>query len=337
MIPHNRPCLGDGEARAATRAIASGYIARGPEARALENELCEWLGLPPGCAALVSSGTAALYLALHVTGAAGKTVALPAYACSALRNAVAMAGATTRLIDCAPDSPNVDAEALAASGCGFAIAAHMYGIPVDAAAATARMTLIDDAAQSIGARINGVPAGRTGRAGIFSFYATKLMTTGGIGGAVVSDDPALIGAVQDYLDFDCRRDEKTRFNFQLGDISAAIGRVQLTRLRGFLERRAEIFAAYAALGLPLLGADPVSGIEAVRYRAIVRTDRPRELIAHLESQGIGAIVPTEDWEIPPGAFANARRLAQTTVSLPLYPSLSDTELHAVIGALACAA
>ncbi|GAC1652087.1 MAG: DegT/DnrJ/EryC1/StrS family aminotransferase [Vulcanimicrobiaceae bacterium] len=336
MIPHNRPTLGAAETAAATSALESGYVARGPQVRALEAELCEWLGLAEGCAALVSSGTAALYLALHALGAAGCRVALPAYACAALRNAVAMIGASAQMFDCAPQSPNIDVDAVAQSECEFAIVPNMYGIPADVGPLETKMTVIDDAAQSIGAAVNGRQSGLSGRAGIFSFYATKLMTTGGMGGAVVSRDRSLIAHVQDYLDFDCRRDEVARFNFQLGDLQAAVGRAQLRQLHGFLQRRQEIFSAYVAAGLDLLGNGASEKHAPVRYRAVARTPRPAELMSALEMRGVQTIVPTQSWELPRGTFANAMHLAETTVSLPIYPSLTQDELRTILQSLAAA-
>lgn len=331
MIPHNRPTLGEREAQAAAGAVASGYVARGPNVRAFERELCAYLELPEGCAALVSSGTAALYLALRAVNAPGSPVAMPAYVCSALRNAAGMAGMPIRLVDCAPESPNLDVDAVLATDCTAAIVPHMYGVPADTGR-LATLAVIDDAAQAIGARVAGTPAGTTGRVGVFSFYATKLMTTGGMGGAVVSADPALIASVQDYLDFDCRRDEQLRFNFQIGEIAAAVGRVQLKRLPEFLTRRAEIYDTYRATGVTLLDSQQ-PGLDPVRYRAIVRTGNAQELVAHLHDAGVQAIVPTEDWELPAGEFPRARALARSTVSLPIYPSLRPQDVRAVADAL----
>ncbi|MDP9018839.1 MAG: DegT/DnrJ/EryC1/StrS family aminotransferase [Candidatus Eremiobacteraeota bacterium] len=337
MIPHNRPTLGPAEAQAAADAILSNNVAGGPHVKALEQELCQWLGLPEGGAALVSSGTAALFVALHVSGGRGRRIAMPAYACSALRNAAAMIGAQSTLLDCAPQNPNVDLKALAGADCEFAIVPHMYGIPVDTKPLQASMTIIDDAAQALGARTGGRAAGCTGRVGVLSFYATKLITTGGMGGAVISEDGALMDEVRDFLDFDCRRDERDRFNFKLSDPQAAVGREQLKRLHSFLERRAEIFSAYAATGVPMLGTDLAPASERVAYRAIVRTNRPDKMISHLRTCGISAIVPTQEWELPDGDFPEALKLARSTVSLPIYPSLKDDDVRLIVESLQSAA
>jgi perosamine synthetase len=318
MIPHNRPTLGAAEELAAQTVLRSGWVAQGPEVESFENELCASLGLPEGRAVAVSSGTAALFLALEVLGARGQDVAFPVYACSALRNAVAMAGAKENLLDVAPGSPNADP---AKADAPFAILPHMFGIPCDLK--KAKGTVIEDCAQSIGGRLSGAIS-------IFSFYATKLITSGGQGGMLVSKNAALIEAARDYRQFDGRKDRKTRFNLQMTDLQAAIGRAQLKRLPEFLERREEIFRRYQKAGLDLLDAKG-----AVRYRAVLKTDKPAKVLAALHAAGIKAIVPVEDWELlgDPKSYPNAAKLSRTTVSLPCYPSLSDGDVDCVIAAL----
>ena len=330
MIPHNRPSLGTEEEGAAIRVIQSGWLAQGNEVKAFEDELCRFLGLADGHAVAVSSGTAALYLSLWALGASGKRVALPSYVCAALRNAVAMARATECLIDNATESPNMDLKVIEHSGADLAIVPHTFGIPAAVAKLAATLPVIEDCAQSLGASMDGVPTGLTGRLGVFSFYATKLMTTGGQGGAVVSKDKALIDTIRDYREFDCRKDSKLRFNFQMTDLQAAIGGAQLLKLPAFLKRRSEIYEFYKNSGLGLI--DGTGNIQPVRYRAVLRTESPRTVIEQLAARGIKAIVPLEDWELlgERSRFPNAHALTQCTVSLPAYPSLTDEELGSVV-------
>lgn len=319
MIPHNRPTLGAAEEAAAAAVLRSGWLAQGAEVEAFENELCASVGLPAGHAVAVSSGTAALFLALEVLGARGKAVAFPAYVCSALRHAAAMAGAKEKLLDCAPGSPNADA---ATADAPLAILPHMFGIPCDLK--KARGVIIEDCAQSLGGSIGG-------KISIFSFYATKLITSGGQGGMLVSADAALVDAARDYRQFDGRRDHKARFNFQMTDLQAAVGRAQLKRLPEFLKRREEIFQRYKTAGLDLL--DGPKG--TVRYRAVLKTDKPAKVLEALAAADIKAIVPVEDWELlgEPKNFPNAAALSRSTVSLPCYPSLTDSEVDSVLAAV----
>jgi perosamine synthetase len=334
MIPHNRPTLGLEEQRAADRVLASGWIAQGREVEAFENELCGYLGLPEGHAVAVSSGTAALFLALWILDAQGSTVACPVYACSALVNAIRLAGADPHFVDTAADRPNIDPSRLARATAGFSIIPHMFGMPVDISAATKNgVVVIEDCAQALGASCAGAPVGVGGHVGIFSFYATKMMTSGGEGGMLVARDRGLADAARDYRQFDGRHDRKPRFNFQMTDLQAAIGRVQLGKLPGFVTRRGEIFARYRDAGFDLL--DEKSHGVPVRYRSIVRTQSPRAIIDNLARYDIKAIVPVEDWELlgPADQYPNAAALTRTAVSLPTYPSLSDEELSRIIDVL----
>ncbi len=330
MISHNRPTFGKEEEQAATRVIRSGWVVQGKDVENFENEFCNFLGLPDGYAVALSSGTAALFMALWALGAKEKKVAFPAYACSALRNAVAMIGAQEICIDVAQNSPNINLNALSQSDADIAIVPHMFGIPADISNVDNK-DIIEDCAQALGAQVNGIPVGLRGRLGIYSFYATKLMTSGGHGGMVVSKDKTLVDAVRDYREFDQRRDNKKRFNFHMTDIQAAIGRVQLKELQNFLRHRSEIFELYRQAELPLL--DVISdNLLPVRYRAVFLTERPREIIKSLLTADVESIVPVEDWELlgKKELFPNAFNISQHSVSLPIYPSLSIADVKKVI-------
>jgi perosamine synthetase len=331
MIPHNRLTLSFEENEAAKRAIESGWLAQGREVQAFENELCAFLGVPDGHAVAVSSGTAALFLALWVLDAAGREVGCPVYACSALTNAIALAGATPILLDTERNSPNIDPDALLRCEADITIVPHMFGLPVDLRTVAGKR-IIEDCAQALGAKLGDKPVGLAGAVSIFSFYATKLITSGGQGGMLVSPDRAIAEAARDYREFDCRRDRKARFNFQMTDLQAAVGRTQLRKLPSFLSRRREIFEQYRQAGLDLVDDNAVS---PVRYRSVLRAKDPRYLINELRRRDVEAIVPVEDWELLGSAqdYPQALAFARTTVSLPTYPSLSDDHVRHIVAAL----
>ena len=331
MIAHNRPTLGQAELEAAARVLSSGWVAQGKEVEQFEQEVCDYLELDRGHAVALSSGTAALFLALWALGARGKRVAIPVYSCAAVRNAVLMSGGEPRPIDVAEDSPNMDLAQIGEERAELAVIAHIFGIPSRFACAEFSIPLIEDCAQSFGARIDGRAVGLDGAAGIFSFYATKMFTAGGQGGMLVSRDSSIVAAVRDYREFDCRRDQKPRFNLQMTDLQAAIGRAQLSSLDSFIRRRREIDARYREAGLPMWPHDLQSGLEANCYRAIVRTTGAERMIRSLSDAGITAIVPIADWELlDEGQSVRARALARSTVSLPIYPSLRDSAVADVI-------
>lgn len=335
MIPHNRPTLGVEEEQAAQRVIHSGWLAEGPEVEAFEDEFCQFIGLPKRHAVAVSNGTAALYLALWVLGAKQKKVMFPGYACSALRHAVAMAGGYEDLVDTPRNSPNINIEYLEKRSSDIIIIPHMFGIPVDLRNCKI-VNIIEDCAQALGAKVDGKSVGLQGTVGIFSFYATKLITSGGQGGMFISKDKNLVDTVRDYREFDMRRDNKKRFNFQLTDLQAAIGREQLKKLSSFLSRRSEIFNRYKQSGLELLDVRPEEKyLLPVRYRAIVRTKNQKEMIDSLAVVGVKAIIPTEDWELlgDKDILPNGWRLSKETVSLPIYPSLTDKDVETILSAV----
>ena len=326
MIPHNLPTFGVEEQEVATRVLERGWVAQGPEVEAFENELCRFFSLPDGYAVAVSSGSAALYLALWALGGNGMRVGLPVYSCSALSNAVGLVGGKSVHLDCEKNSPNVDTATATRSGLDILIAPSMFGIPFELPDSRNYM-LVEDLAQSLGAIIDGERIGLRGEVGICSFYATKLITTGGQGGAVISRDKALIDKVRDYREFDCRDDAKLRFNFQMTDLQAAVGRVQLNRLPDFIERREKWFSMYQEAGLDLLDGSTL-GVQPVRYRIVMRCTHPARVIAALASAGIRAIVPIEERELldDPTHYPEALALANSTVSLPAYPSLREEDV-----------
>lgn len=331
MIPHNRPTLGQEEQSAAARVLASGWVAQGPEVEAFENELCRFLGLPIGHAVAVSSGTAALTLALLALGAKGKRIGLPVYSCAALRNAVGFADGETIYLDCGQDCVNVDTSTVATSSIDILIAPSMFGVPVELPDSP-NYLVIEDLAQSLGASIAGRRIGLRGEVGICSFFATKLITSGGQGGAVISRDKARIDWVRDYREFDCRHDQKLRFNFQMTDLQAAVGRVQLRRLPEFINRREDWFAKYREAGLDLLDYK-TAVVQPVRYRIVMRCARPTRIIAALASEGVRAIVPIEQYELldEPVRYPVALALTNTTVSLPAHPGLREEDVVRIAG------
>jgi perosamine synthetase len=322
------------EKEAALRVLDSGWVAQGCEVEAFESEVCRYLGLGERCAVALSSGTAALFMALWALGAKGKRVAIPVYSCAALRNAVVMAGAQPVAIDVEPDSPNIDLSALPPSGVDLIVAAHMFGFPSRWPREFDSIPVIEDCAQAFGARIDGIPVGSNGAAGVFSFYATKMLTSGGQGGMLVSREKSTIDAVRDYRQFDARHDRIPRFNLQMTDLQAAVGRAQLARIGEFITRRKEIQNQYLAAGLPLWSSAPAKGLESNHYRAIVEVPDAHTAIERLERDGVRAIVPIHDWELNDDAekFSRAAALCRRTISLPTYPLLTSAEVLRVIHA-----
>ena len=118
------------------------------------------------------------------------------------------------------------------------------------------------------------------------------------------------------------------------EIQAAIGREQLKKLPTFLNRREEIFQKYKKSGLDLLDVNPEENdsIKPIRYRAILKTSEQKRIIEKLEMKGIKAIIPLEDWELlgEKDSNPNSLEFCRNTVSIPIYPSLTDEEVELII-------
>ncbi len=336
LIPHNRPTLGLEEEAAALRVIRSGWVAKGKEVELFENEFCEFMGLPKGHAAAVSSGTAALFLALVMLGGSGKNVGSPGYVCSALRNAVDMSEGKNVLVDVGYNSPNIDLGKLSEENPQIAIVPHMFGIPINVSNLK-KIPIIEDCSHALGARVNGKHVGLEGEFGIFSFYATKMITSGGFGGMLISKNKKHVDEVIDYIVYDKKNDSNRRFNFQMGDLQAAIGREQLRKLPNFLERREKIFRKYKDAGLDILDVPTEDSqvLQPVRYRAVMKTKNQIKTIKSLKDNGIITEILNNEWILSqnPTKFPNSLNMVHNTISLPIYPSLSDENIEKIIAAL----
>jgi perosamine synthetase len=329
-IAHAKPTMGRQELQAAQQLMRSGAIGPGEEVTQFENEFCKLLGLPSGHAVAVSSGTAALYLALWALDAQDKTVAMPVYANASLRSATRLAGGREHLIDIAEESVHIDLAAATGSGADIAIVPHTFGLPASIVALK-NLKVIEDCGDALGAKIGDSYVGILGEIGVYSFAATSIITSGGQGGMLVSRNPAHIDKVRDYRQFSGEHDGKPHFNFTMTDIQAAIGLVQLAKLPNLLARREEIFGHYKAAGFDLIDTDD-TGVTPVRYRAVIRTDTPQKIVDYLVHGMIEAMVPIEEQALLGAAenFPNAAKLSRGTVSIPIYPHLSNDEVAEII-------
>jgi perosamine synthetase len=345
LIPHNRPFITAQDRAAVDAVLASGWIAQGSAVAALEAQFVRHYQGGSACA--LTSGTAALFLALKALGASQDAiVAVPSYACSALLNAVFMAGAIPRVVDVLPESFCLDPKAVReqARDARFAIAVHTFGAAADIAALRAQgLTVIEDCCQSLGGILSGAPLGGVGDAAVFSFYATKIIT-GGQGGLIWSRSTAVTEKARDYRQFDGRENYEPRFNFQLTDLQAALAHSQLERIESIRTRRLAMADSYlAALPQGLKTQLDVAAPSRMVHRFVVVTpDRQirDRLHAHMKAAGAACIVPVERFELlhrylnlDPAGYPVAEQLADTTLSLPLHLCLSDSDVAAIGGAL----
>lgn len=248
-------------------AFASNWIAPlGPHVDAFEREMCQAVGA--GAAAALSSGTAALHLALRLLGVTrGDEVFVPSLTFSASANPVVYEGGVPVFIDSERTSWNVDPELVAAqlekrARAGrlprAVVVVHLYGQtadmdPILEACARYEVPVVEDAAEALGASYRGRAPGTMGRVGIYSFNGNKVITTSG-GGMLVSDDLELVAHAR-KLATQAREPQphyehrEIGYNYRMSNVLAAIGRAQLQVLEERVRARRRNFDFYLqALG-----------------------------------------------------------------------------------------
>lgn len=248
-------------------AFASNWIAPvGPHIEAFEQEVAAYVG--SASAAAVSSGTAAIQLALHLLGVgSGDRVFCSSFTFIASANPICYLGGEPVFIDSEPDTWNMCPEALAlalkeAAESGklpkAVIVVHLYGQcakmeEIRSICEAYDVPIVEDAAESLGATCMGKSSGTLGKLGVFSFNGNKIITTSG-GGMLVSDDAALLNKAR-FLATQARdpalhyEHSSRGYNFRMSNILAGIGRAQLQVLDERVEARRKIFDRYVeALG-----------------------------------------------------------------------------------------
>jgi pyridoxal phosphate-dependent aminotransferase EpsN len=266
-------------------AFDSNWIAPlGPHVDAFEREFCETVGVP--YAAALSSGTAALHLALLMLGVGpGDEVIVSSFTFAATANAVMYVGATPVFIDSDPVNWNMDPGLLgeeleAAAKRGklpkVVIVVDLYGQCADYGSILKTcegygVPVVEDAAEALGASYRGKPAGSFGKVAVFSFNGNKIITTSG-GGMLVSDFAALVERAR-YLSTQARdpaphyQHSVIGYNYRMSNLLAAVGRGQLRVLRDRVARKREIFHFYqrALGGLPGISFMPIAGYGEPNY------------------------------------------------------------------------
>lgn len=255
------PYFADDEIEAARRVLASGKVNywTGRECRSFEDEYAEFLGVRHAIA--LSNGTVALELALRALGIGlGDEVVVPAKTFIASASAVVMCGATPVICDVDLESQNLTAEtvrAVLSPRSRAIIPVHLGGWPCDmepllALAEQHGLFVIEDCAQAHGAHYRGRPVGSFGHCAAFSFCQDKIMTTGGEGGLLATNDSAVWDRAWSFKDHGKSHaavhsatpsegfawvHESFGSNMRMTEMQAAIGRLQLRKLPGWVERR----------------------------------------------------------------------------------------------------
>lgn len=366
----------EAEEQAVVRALHSGWVAPlGPEVDAFEAEIAKRCGVEHALA--LASGTAGLHLALLALGIGeGDYIPVSTMTFAATTNAIAYVGATPVFVDAAEDG-NIDPELLLrtvdellAEGKSVpaVLVVDLFGRCADYSAFAPRLeelgiALIEDAAEALGASVDGQPAGSFGRAAALSFNGNKIMTTSG-GGMLLSNDAELIARAR-YLSTQARQPvawyEHTEigYNYRLSNLLAALGRAQHSRLDDMIARRRQIRDAYIDLlasldddapgkGTRLLSDSDERFTENCWLTSIVLPQEavdkgvlsPDSVIAALGEANIEARHLWKPMHLQPvyeGARATtngtAENLFSRGITLPSGPALDDDDVARVIGVL----
>lgn len=335
----------------------------GSEGKAFEREFASYCGVNHGLA--VANGTVALELCLRALGVGpGAEVVTTPRSFIATANSIVLCGATPVFADVDPDSQNITPKSVRAVITGNTraiLAVHLAGWPCDMAglrqlAGEKGLYLIEDCAQAHGASVNGVKVGALAHAAAFSFCHDKIISTGGEGGMLVTDDEELWAKAAAFRNHG--RDPRTSpgndheypylhgsagSNYRMTEMQSAIGRQQLTRLESWLEERRRNAALLrdALHDIEILRIPaPAGNIRHAYYRFYVflnreklRPDRNRAaIIDALRSAGIpcdSGVCP-EIYREPayrdaPGRgrtrLPRARELGETSIAFPVHPGI----------------
>lgn len=376
FIPFALPDIGEEEIAAVVATLRSGWITTGPKTREFEKKFVNYIDADVEAIA-VNSATSGLHLALEACGVSeGDEVIIPTLTFTATAEVIRYLGADPVLVDCDPDTLCIDIKQITSkitAKTKAIIPVHMAGLAcdMDAILAIARkyqLRVIEDAAHTCPGRINNVYIGQhASDAIVYSFYATKTITTGE-GGMIVTRDRKLAkrckimrlhGISRDAFD---RYTAKTPswyyeivapgYKYNLTDIASSMGLCQLAKADSFQKRREQMAMRYLheLSGLPLIMPPQVANPETDLHSwhlfcCQLATDKISrdEFIQKLSDEGIGTSVHfiplhlqtywKERYNLSVKQFPNASKYYANALSLPLYTKMDDDDQSYVIAAV----
>ncbi len=375
FLPFARPDITEAEIEAVVETMRSGWLTTGPNAAAFEKEFVEFLGADAHGVA-INSATAGLHLAFEAIGVCpGTEVLVPTWTFTATAEAVRYLGGDPVLVDVDPETLCIDLDDAERKVTDRTIAVapvHFSGLAVPDGALTGfaerhGLKVVEDAAHSFPTLNEGKLVGTHGHeATVYSFYATKTMTTGE-GGMVVTHDADLAARMRTMRLHGINRDVFDRYSstkpswhydvvapgykYNLTDTAAAMGRVQLQRAREMADRRAAIAAEFDAslADLPVVlpahapqGSSHAWHLYVMRLTpdAPVSRDRFIELMAEHEVGTSVHFIPLhiqpywrDTYRHTPEDFPVATAEFTRAVSLPIFSAMTDDDVEQVIGAV----
>jgi dTDP-4-amino-4,6-dideoxygalactose transaminase len=359
MIHIAAPEIGTEEIAAVNEVLQSGMLAQGPKVSELEASFAEYCGTK--YAAAISSGTAALHVALHAAGIGpGDEVITTPFSFIATINPILFVGAKPVLVDIAPETFMLDVskvEAAITKKTKAIMPVHLYGqaanmAEVQALADKYSLKIIEDACQAIGADYGSKKAGNLGDLGCFSLYATKNIMSGE-GGMITTNNEDYLNNIKQFRQHGMTGPYEYAdigYNYRLTDLQAAIAIEQIKKVERFTASRqktAQLFndGLKYIKGLTLPKVAPNRNHVYHQYTIRVDKDFPlsrEELVARLKEREIGAGIyyPKALHLYPhiarigykPGDFPEAERAGREVLSLPIHPKVTAANAQTIIDA-----
>lgn len=377
FLPFARPDITEAEIEAVTQTIRSGWLTTGPNSAAFEKEMAEFLGDDDITCVAVNSATAGLHLAVEALGIGpGDEVLVPTWTFTSTAEVVRYVGADPVLVDVDPVTLNIDfddAGRKVTERTKAIMPVHLAGIPVDAQeledfSKSHQLMVVEDAAHAFPVKSNGKMVGNSSsEAVVFSFYATKTITTGEGGMVMVRSEKMaqrmrtmrLHGISKDVFD----RYQSTvpawrydvvapGFKYNLPDTAAAMGRVQLGRAVEMRDKRRAIAHRYLIafqdlpIELPTVPEDPEGHawhLFMLRIDSETAGMHRDEFINLMSEEGVGTSVHFIPLHLHPywkeacgsddSDFPAATREFERTVSLPIFSSMTEEDVDQVIRAV----
>ena len=356
MITIAQPLIGEEEKQAVMEVLNSGQLAQGPKVQQFEEEFAAWAGSKYAVA--VSSGTAALHLALLAHGIGrGDHVITSSFSFMASASTVALTGAQPHFADIEADYFTIDPEQILRQYTPHVraiVPVHLFGQACDMEAISEiadryGLIIIEDACQAHGAKINGRQIGSFGTA-CFSFYPTKNMTTGE-GGMVITNDATIADHVRLLRNHGMRQrylHEMVGYNLRMMDLQAAIGLVQLRKIDQWNRQRQAnaMYLTERLQSIPNVITPKIRpGAEHVFHQYTVRVPNRNEVARELQDNGIGTGIyyPLPIHRQQPFAdhayysyLPTTEASAAEVLSLPIHPLLTTQQLDTIVDALSTA-
>lgn len=372
-VPFHRAAVGEEEIAAISEVIRSGWLTMGPKTIEFEQRFASYVGARHAIA--VSSGTAALHLALDAAGIGpGHEVLIPATTFTATGEVVKYLGARPVLVDIDPRTMNLDvldAAAKVTPRTRAVMPVHLGGLPCDmdeihSLARAHDLYVIEDAAHALPSEYHGARVGSLSQMTAFSFYATKTLTTGE-GGMITTDSDDYAGRIRLMRLHGIAGDAWKRYahngswyyevveagyKYNLTDLQAALGLVQLSKCDAMRESRRQVAGRYSAAFLPAPALEVPSmppDRDSSWHLYVLRLNLDRlkldrnSFVHELRSRGIGTSVHfiplnlhpfyQKAYGYRPGDCPVAETEFSRCISLPIYPGMDDSAVEQVIEAV----